>query len=93
MANNHVRAGIGNVEFLANQCEILELLDKGYTIISIYNKLKEEGKLSQSYTTFTTKIRQRKNSQRSKEKKKRKKSYKLYRFYSKKKPRSIAFYG
>ncbi len=40
------KPGRGNVEFLANIEVIKELSDKGYTIASIYDYLKKQGKLT-----------------------------------------------
>lgn len=42
----------GRVEFLAVQEDVVELLRKGYGYTMIYNKLKNESKITMCYQTF-----------------------------------------
>lgn len=54
---SRIRTGQGRVEFLTYHQEIYKLLEQGYTIISVYEQLKNEGKLSLSYPSFTALLR------------------------------------
>lgn len=52
MPENRIKTGQGRVEYLANKPVIHELLSKGYTLMSIYEKFKKEGKMTMSYKTL-----------------------------------------
>lgn len=53
MPTKRIRTGQGRVEYLAHKQSITEQLTQGYTLTSIYEKLKKEGKLSMSYSTLS----------------------------------------
>ncbi len=55
--SNRIRTGQGRVEFLANKALIYSLLEKGHTIIAVFEQLKEEGKLTLSYASFSALLR------------------------------------
>lgn len=53
-----IEQGTGLVEFLRNVSEIKELLLDGKSVSSIHKKLKNEGKVTLSYTTLIHLIKQ-----------------------------------
>lgn len=47
-----LRPGLARVEFFAVRQEVMALLSQGHTYASAYDRLKEAGKISMSYSAF-----------------------------------------
>ncbi len=52
-----VRTGQARVEFLANRTQIHKLLSKGHTAVTVFEKLRDSGKITHAYTTFVALLR------------------------------------
>ncbi len=52
-----IETGTGRVEFIKHREEIFKLLNEGYTIMMVYEILKEKYKITQAYPTFTMHLR------------------------------------
>lgn len=61
MSKKRIRTGQGRVEFFANKPIIFDLLDQGFTVTSVHEKLINDGKITMSYKTLNALVKKQRN--------------------------------